>query len=129
MQGKWPTYFGTHTPWKGCNKHGTAGKNARKRIWTYIRDLLKHGFKPNGRRRSSVASNDVEREQLKKKRKLANDRSRRRYNKNKAKESIPEGLHMEVALDILEEFIPGARLWMTKVKPNLEEVRIFVKFS
>ena len=126
MSRDWPTYFGDHAPWKGCNIRGAKGKNARKRIWKFIKQLQKDGFNSEGRRkRSLVAEDDEAKLRLAKRRKANNDRKKKHYWLQKVYDMVPETDRVELALDILEDYFPGSKLWFNKVRPNMQHVIIF----
>ena len=123
MSTQWPQYFGEHTPWKNCNIRGKKSKNARKKIWEFIRRLTEDGFKSEGYRKRSLTGNTEEEiMKLEKRRRVSNEYGRRHYQRVKAAKNLSEEDQIELALSILEDFFPGARLWFTKVRPNMQQV-------
>ena len=129
MSKDWPVYFGDNVPWKCCNIRGAKSKNARKRIWRYIKQLQKEGFKSEGRRRRSLTADDDEsRARLAKRRKATNDRKKKHYWLKKVYDIVPETDRVELALEILEDYFPGSKLWFTKVRPNMQHVIISFLF-
>ena len=123
MSKSWPEYFGVHEPWARCNVRGDSSRNSRKRIRKFIDQLQSDGFRSEGRRkRSLTGSTSEEVLKLQKRRKLANDRSKRKYWKSKIDDDVPESERVELALSVLEDYCAGARTWFTKAIPNLKEV-------
>lgn len=120
MRTSWPDYFGHHEPWKNCNKKGSVGKNARKRIWMRIRKLQEEGFNDQGKRKRKMTNESTE--HVTKRRRSSALSSKRSYWKKRVEQIIPEEERVELALSILEDYFPGARLWFTKAIPNMKEV-------
>ena len=124
MNGAWPDYFGHHAPWKNCNVRGDTGRNARKRIWMRIRQLQSEGFQDQGKRKRKLTGPSTK--ELAKRRRASSLSSKRSYWKKKVEKIVPEEERVELALSILEDYFPGARLWFTKAIPNMKEVNFFL---